>query len=379
MIKFIPSYVGSKSFWVERLNQYQGRDFVEPFCGSGVLSANLARKAILNDKDMMVFNILSRFDELIVPETFTQEDYFRTRKLPDWWKYSFCLSKMSFSGVFRYSKNGFNVPVKRNISEINMRDEYEISLGRWNELSPTVVNEDYQKIIRYVKMDDVLVLDPPYENTKAAYNQKGFDYHSYWEFVRLNENSCKTVIIFDYVDNLPFEPIDVRKSRVNGKHRGNVEGMFIFEDSLKSGAIGEKKFAEFYKNRMIHLNSVEGKTGPDFKMIESGRYVELKSDYYSTEDTPNFAIELYSDEKRRTPGGPWQALTKGSFFFVYYFPKDSVHYIFETKKLVDYLDSVKQSLPPSSFRSIPNKGYHTAIMMIERKSLSHLYKEVRMK
>ncbi len=39
-IKFLPSYVGSKACWVGKLGRYGGRDFVEFFAGSAVLSAN---------------------------------------------------------------------------------------------------------------------------------------------------------------------------------------------------------------------------------------------------------------------------------------------------------------------------------------------------
>lgn len=65
MVKFLPSYVGSKRHWVSRLAQFKGMDFVELFAGSAILSANLAKTALLNDRDPVVSTILSRFDELI--------------------------------------------------------------------------------------------------------------------------------------------------------------------------------------------------------------------------------------------------------------------------------------------------------------------------
>ena len=49
MIKFLPSYVGSKSRWISELEEFRGKDFVEIFCGSSVISSNLARTSILND------------------------------------------------------------------------------------------------------------------------------------------------------------------------------------------------------------------------------------------------------------------------------------------------------------------------------------------
>ena len=40
MFKLLPSFVGSKAFWVDKLKRYEGRTFVELFAGSAVLSHN---------------------------------------------------------------------------------------------------------------------------------------------------------------------------------------------------------------------------------------------------------------------------------------------------------------------------------------------------
>lgn len=117
LMYFLPSYVGSKKIWVKKLLYYSGMDFVELFCGSAVLSANLAKSALLNDLDPYIHLVLSRFDELIVPEKFTLEDYYTYRKVENWWQFTYVLQKMSFSGVFRYSKNGYNVPPKTGTSD----------------------------------------------------------------------------------------------------------------------------------------------------------------------------------------------------------------------------------------------------------------------
>jgi adenine-specific DNA methylase len=76
MVKFLPSYVGSKAYWISYLNSYHDMDFVELFAGSSVLSANLAKTALLNDIDPYVYLMLSQFDKLVVPEVFTQKDVF---------------------------------------------------------------------------------------------------------------------------------------------------------------------------------------------------------------------------------------------------------------------------------------------------------------
>lgn len=70
LIKFLPSYVGSKAYWVDKLLAYQGEEFVEVFCGSAVLSANLASKAVLNDLDPVIYKVLSQYEQQKVPKNF---------------------------------------------------------------------------------------------------------------------------------------------------------------------------------------------------------------------------------------------------------------------------------------------------------------------
>jgi site-specific DNA-adenine methylase len=88
---------------------------------------------------------------------------------------------MSFSGVFRYSKNGYNVPIKSNFKDkkINIEKEWIKSLDRFNKLNPIVTNLSYEKVnIPNIK-DAVIILDPPYEGSQANYNILTFDYHFY--------------------------------------------------------------------------------------------------------------------------------------------------------------------------------------------------------
>lgn len=87
MIKFLPSYVGSKAYWISDLLFLKNRNIAELFCGSAVISANLAKKAYLGDIDPMLYKILSNYSDLIEMETFTDKDYFENRKKDDWWRY----------------------------------------------------------------------------------------------------------------------------------------------------------------------------------------------------------------------------------------------------------------------------------------------------
>lgn len=367
MIKFIISYVGSKAYWVKFLKEkYMDSNIVEPFCGSAVLSANLAKHCVLNDADPYIYKILSEFDTLIVPEEFTKEDYFKVRKQTDWYKYIYCLQKLSFSGVFRYSKNGYNVPIKSD-EPIHVRENYLEAKKRWQDLSPVVLNKQYYELNEYIKKDTVLILDPPYENGKASYNQ-AFDFHFYWEYVRLNENICKTIILFDYACNLPFESRHTKKIRVNGSKPGNIEAMHIFQDSLKEGQAGEDFFYELNKDTLERLDGLKN----DFRIIKTGDNIELKSDYYSVEKTPNFFMETVSVLSDNKQGGPFQALANGNKYYVYFFVKDKVMYIFETEKLVNRLNEIKDNYEDCQ---IPNKNHITIGKKIPRDVLKDIYKE----
>lgn len=241
-VRFLPSYVGSKRAWLrhERIAALAGRPFVELFAGSGVLSANLASSALLNDLDPMVCRILGEFDQQVVPEVFTRADYYRLRAAPDWWRHAFCLQSLSYSGVFRYSKAGYNVPAKggpdpaRNrVNAWNLRPAYEVALRRWGELCPDVRRGSYDSVpldAMAALGDPVVVCDPPYQGSQAAYNST-FDYGAYWARVaELAEHF--DVLVFDRRSNLLRQSLpvhDVRKMRVNGARPGDVEAVsFLF-------------------------------------------------------------------------------------------------------------------------------------------------------
>lgn len=231
--KFFSGYVGSKRMWVDKLLELRGSSFVEAFAGSAALSANLASSCVLNDFDPYVSKILKNFDKQIVSKDFNISKYMEVRKQEDWWRYAYCLQKMSFSGVFRYSKNGYNVPAKPegSVNFLNIEDEYNKSLVRWKNLEPNVLNESYINIPEELIKGKILISDPPYSGSKASYNIDSFNYDEYWSWINKNTNIAKAIIIFDRKNNIESRGIpvfDTRKMRVNGAHNGDVEAMAIF-------------------------------------------------------------------------------------------------------------------------------------------------------
>lgn len=232
MVALFNCFVGSKQYWLSRLpDQLKNQDYIEPFCGSAAISINFAKTAILNDIDPMICKIISNFDKLEVPEVFTSQDYFIKRKDPEWWKYVYPMQSMCFSGVFRYSKNGYNVPIKKNCKEVKVRKNYEEALARWKELRPVVTNRSYLDIPKEEFENRIVLLDPPYQNSKANYNSSNFNYLDYWNFVDNLQNFARTILLFDRLSNLQNKNIPIaatRKMRVNGKRPGDVEALAIF-------------------------------------------------------------------------------------------------------------------------------------------------------
>lgn len=238
MIKFLPSFVGSKAHWIPILRYLFSKkeDIIEPFCGSAVISANFAKTSILVDVDPIVCQIFSCFDELIVPKVFNQEDYFYFRKKEDWWKYAFCLQKMAFSGIFRYSKNGFNVPIKRSVTSISLQEEYKLALRAWKKINPTVIHNSYQNIPIDWYNNKVVILDPPYEGTQAAHSETAFDYNDYWNFVFSLIPRAKKILLFDRKKNVEKHIkinqilyLNQRRMCINGKYNSDIETFVILK------------------------------------------------------------------------------------------------------------------------------------------------------
>lgn len=228
MVKFLPSYVGSKAYWVPRLERFRGAHFAEPFCGSAVLSANLAQSTTLNDSDSYIFLIMTCFDQLRCSDPFTIEDYERIRWTPDWWLWIYPLQKMSFSGCYRHSANGYSVPPKRTLREVNVSADLERAKARMRELNPELIScVDFFDLPQYFFNGRVIVLDPPYQGKRSHY-QHGLDFARYWDWVKARRETC---IVFDTAANLdaqfPGMPIETRKMRVNGKRAGDLEGMLV--------------------------------------------------------------------------------------------------------------------------------------------------------
>ncbi len=144
---------------------------------------------------------------------------------------------------------------------------------------------------------------------------------------------------------------------------------FNFKDSLAVGQAGEETFLA--KSHMT-LERLDGRNG-DFKCLETGHVVELKTDTYDMARTENFFIERWSNVEKHAPGGPWQALQKGNEIFVYLYAQNGVYYTFNTLDLVNRLDEIIQGLTPVSVR---NRTWVTVGYKISRAQLVEICERI---
>lgn len=116
--------------------------------------------------------------------------------------------------------------------------------------------------------------------------------------------------------------------------------------------------------------------GPDFIDMHD-KVIELKTDTYEMENTPNFFIERWSDLEKKKLGGPWQAYEKGVHIFVYLFIKNKTWFIFrDMPALIARLDKLTES---AYGINIPNKGWTTQGYRVKRSDLQDLYTQEKLK
>ncbi|MDD4804646.1 MAG: hypothetical protein PHN69_05685 [Candidatus Pacebacteria bacterium] len=114
-----------------------------------------------------------------------------------------------------------------------------------------------------------------------------------------------------------------------------------FNSSNSKGNLGELRFL---KTHPEWTKIGDGYTVADFKCGDTT--LELKTDFYSMDKTPNFFMEYISNGNTGTIGGPFRDTSIN--YFVYYYYNDNMAYWFNTKELVDKIKSIyhKSDLVP---------------------------------
>lgn len=115
-----------------------------------------------------------------------------------------------------------------------------------------------------------------------------------------------------------------------------------FKNSLAKGKAGEALILELWPE----LTPIEGGCKGDFTLGPHNVKVELKSDQYDMDATPNMFIERWSDVDKQKPGSVWQAITHDCNLFVYFYVKNKTAFVFDTVVLKNYLDLLIPNLKP---------------------------------
>lgn len=144
------------------------------------------------------------------------------------------------------------------------------------------------------------------------------------------------------------------------------------------GQQAELAFIALAAQHGIILTQTDGRKGD---LIDSDDNTwECKGDQYDHDKTENFFIELYSDVDKGKPGGCYKALADGCKYFVYFFSKNNVAYVFETVDICRQFEQYLQLNKPKPVE-VPNKSWLTIGFKIPRSSLvplSVLKKKVKL-
>lgn len=136
---------------------------------------------------------------------------------------------------------------------------------------------------------------------------------------------------------------------------------FSFSKQLGVGDKGE----EVFLGRYASLGPVKSQDRSfDFLLNDSSK-VELKTDTYEMDRTPNYFMEILSSIDEGKIGGPWRAMQDGADFFVYHYVNDKTFIWFRTVPLCNHLDTLIAGGSLSQ-REIRNKGWVTRGYLVPR-------------
>lgn len=143
------------------------------------------------------------------------------------------------------------------------------------------------------------------------------------------------------------------------------------QKQLGVGAAGEALFLKHWPDKAVRHPVFKG---PDF-LDSKGRILEVKTDTYPMQKTPNFFMERWSDRESGKPGGPWQAHLKGATCFVYMFIGDRTWFVCEDlPQLCTELDGLigAGKLRP---KQVMNRGWITEGYAVPRVALVRHFRE----
>ena len=153
--------------------------------------------------------------------------------------------------------------------------------------------------------------------------------------------------------------------------------VYGWKEQLKIGEEGEARFQHMWYSNFQEKLIKAPVRDYDF-LTADGKPLELKSDNYDPDKTPNFFFERFSVLAQKKPGGPWQSWEKGAEIFVYQFLRTDEAYIFkDLHSLIARIDYLvhEHSLRP---RRVANKTYFASGYAIPRELFKDMYKYIKL-
>jgi len=144
--------------------------------------------------------------------------------------------------------------------------------------------------------------------------------------------------------------------------------IFGFNKQLKMGNKGEEFFIQCYQE----IKARKGNGRVVDIMINEDETVELKSDQYSLEDTPNFFIERYGNLDKLKDGSVWKSSLDKINWFVYYYVPDRTFFWFKVEELKDFME---ENMAKFQQRKIRNIGWEALGFLVPREQVRHLIKK----
>ncbi len=138
-----------------------------------------------------------------------------------------------------------------------------------------------------------------------------------------------------------------------------------FHKDLARGKAGELAVQKLWPE----LIPTDGRSG-DF-VLPNGDKVEVKSDSYNHDVTPNFFIELVSNVEKGKSGGPAQAAEHGCKYYCYYYSSHNIAYIFEVADLIKQVEDYVRMFNPKPVE-VRNIRWTTIGLKVSRRALKPL-------
>jgi len=143
--------------------------------------------------------------------------------------------------------------------------------------------------------------------------------------------------------------------------------IFSFKKQYDKGLKGEDYFCKCYHS----LNPVKSSIREVDVFIDKNKKVEIKSDSYSEDDTPNIFIELIGNTKTGKLGGPFLSKSNSVDWFVYHYTKDKTFYWFDVNELCDFVDKNAHKYKQKEIRNV---AWSSIGICIPREDLKNITK-----